>query len=109
MLPEPAGFVDRRVCNAGALQDKAKLKKLAKSKGLAITQSSTWEWFKTELKDEAVFKEISEEHCKEHFESLVSKAKEVEEDADKASRRRQPHFAPASISTVALAHSPVPF
>ena len=65
-------------------EDKTRLKKLAKSKGLVITQSSTWEWFKTELKDEAVFKDISEEDSKAHFESLVSKAKEVEEDADKA-------------------------
>lgn len=32
-------------------QDKAKLKKLVKSKGLVITTNSTWEWFNGELKD----------------------------------------------------------
>ncbi|CAE7556512.1 PRP40A [Symbiodinium pilosum] len=73
-------------------QDKTRLKKLAKSKGLVITQSSTWEWFKTELKDEAVFKEISEEDSKAHFESLVSKAKEVEEDADKVAKKNRKKF-----------------
>mmetsp|Transcript_21153 Transcript_21153/g.39761 ORF Transcript_21153/g.39761 Transcript_21153/m.39761 type:complete len:577 (+) Transcript_21153:51-1781(+) len=73
-------------------QDKAKLKKLAKSKGLTITQSSTWEWFKGELKEEQVFKDISEEHCKSAFESLVSKAKEVEEDADKVAKKNRKKF-----------------
>lgn len=37
-----------------------------------------------ELKGEAVFNDIAEEHRKSMFESLVVKAKEAEEDAEKA-------------------------
>ena len=40
--------------------------------------------FNGELKDESIFKEIPSDHRKSMFESLVVKAKEVEEDAEKA-------------------------
>lgn len=41
--------------------------------------------FHGELKDEGIFKEIPSDHRKSMFESLVVKAKEAEEDAEKAS------------------------
>jgi phosphatidylserine synthase len=40
--------------------------------------------FNGELKDESIFKEIPSYHRKSMFESLVVKAKEAEEDAEKA-------------------------
>ncbi|CAJ1328212.1 unnamed protein product [Effrenium voratum] len=73
-------------------QDKTKLKKLAKSKGMVITASSTWEWFQGELKGEAVFNDIAEEHRKSMFESLVVKAKEAEEDAEKVAKKNRKKF-----------------
>ncbi|CAK8991092.1 unnamed protein product [Durusdinium trenchii] len=73
-------------------QDKNKLKKLAKSKGLVITASSTWEWFNGELKDESIFNEIPKDHRKSMFESLVVKAKEAEEDAEKVAKKNRKKF-----------------
>eukprot|EP00434_Breviolum_minutum_P001380 symbB.v1.2.001213.t1/scaffold66.1/size357995/16 len=73
-------------------QDKNKLKKLAKSKGLVITATSTWDWFHGELKDEGIFKEIPSDHRKSMFESLVVKAKEAEEDAEKVAKKNRKKF-----------------
>lgn len=49
-----------------------------------ITHARAWR-FHGELKDEGIFKEIPSDHRKSMFESLVVKAKEAEEDAEKAS------------------------
>lgn len=49
--------------------------------------SLTWpapDRFHGELKDESIFKEIPSDHRKSMFESLVVKAREAEEDAEKA-------------------------
>jgi len=73
-------------------QDRNKIKKLAKSKGMVFTSSSTYEWFKDQLKDEAVFLALGEEFRKSTFESLVAKAKEAEEDADKLQKKNRKKF-----------------
>eukprot|EP00931_Biecheleriopsis_adriatica_P024176 TRINITY_DN1512_c0_g1_i1.p1 TRINITY_DN1512_c0_g1~~TRINITY_DN1512_c0_g1_i1.p1 ORF type:complete len:568 (-),score=219.40 TRINITY_DN1512_c0_g1_i1:41-1744(-) len=73
-------------------QERNKLKKLAKSKGLVITPTSTFKWFEGELKGEAVFKELGEEQCKAVFESLVTKARDAEEEAEKAAKRNRKKF-----------------
>jgi len=57
-----------------------------------ITPTSTFKWFEGELKGEAVFKELGEEQCKAVFESLVTKAKDAEEEADKAAKRNRKKF-----------------
>mmetsp|Transcript_38904 Transcript_38904/g.70159 ORF Transcript_38904/g.70159 Transcript_38904/m.70159 type:complete len:572 (+) Transcript_38904:70-1785(+) len=73
-------------------QDRNKIKKLAKSKGMVFTPSSTYEWFKEQLKDEAAFKEFSEEFRKSTFDSFVAKAKEAEEDAEKMQKKNRKKF-----------------
>merc|ERR1712056_1940 len=66
--------------------------KLAKSKGMVFTSASTYDWFEGELKDETAFKDLTHEHRKAAFESLVQKAREAEEDADKNAKKNRKKF-----------------
>eukprot|EP00929_Paragymnodinium_shiwhaense_P080520 TRINITY_DN41_c0_g1_i1.p1 TRINITY_DN41_c0_g1~~TRINITY_DN41_c0_g1_i1.p1 ORF type:complete len:572 (-),score=259.02 TRINITY_DN41_c0_g1_i1:132-1847(-) len=72
--------------------DRAKLKKWAKAKGLTITSSSTYEWFHEQLKDEEGYSTIPEENRKQMLESLVQKAKEQEEEAEKNAKKNRKKF-----------------
>lgn len=73
-------------------QDRKKIMKLAKSKGMVFTSASTYDWFEGELKEETVFKDLTHEHRKAAFESLVQKAREAEEDADKNAKKNRKKF-----------------
>lgn len=72
--------------------DRAKLKKWAKAKGLTITSSSTYEWFHDQLKDEEGYSAIPEASRKQMLESLVQKAKEQEEENEKAAKKNRKKF-----------------
>lgn len=73
-------------------EDRAKIKKWAKAKGLLITSTSTWESFHEALKAEEGYMEIPEEHRKEVFQSLVVKAKEQDEDVEKNAKKNRKRF-----------------
>eukprot|EP00927_Polykrikos_kofoidii_P053731 TRINITY_DN48292_c0_g1_i1.p1 TRINITY_DN48292_c0_g1~~TRINITY_DN48292_c0_g1_i1.p1 ORF type:complete len:641 (-),score=193.53 TRINITY_DN48292_c0_g1_i1:95-1888(-) len=73
-------------------EDRAKIKKLAKEKGIVITSSSAYEWFHDQLKMEEAFLNIEEENRKMMFDSLVAKAREQDEDAEKAAKRNRKKF-----------------
>mmetsp|Transcript_66980 Transcript_66980/g.160456 ORF Transcript_66980/g.160456 Transcript_66980/m.160456 type:complete len:583 (-) Transcript_66980:105-1853(-) len=73
-------------------EDRAKIKKMAKAKGLIVTSSSTYEWFHEQLKAEEGYVDIPEEHRKMMFESLVGKAKEQDEDMEKNAKKNRGKF-----------------
>mmetsp|Transcript_26599 Transcript_26599/g.58401 ORF Transcript_26599/g.58401 Transcript_26599/m.58401 type:complete len:586 (+) Transcript_26599:43-1800(+) len=73
-------------------EDRAKIKKWAKARGLVVTSSSTCEWFRDELKGEDGFAEIPEEHVTMLFDSLHSKAKEQDEDAERNAKKNRKKF-----------------
>jgi len=72
--------------------DRAVIKKLAKAKGLVITSSSTYDWFRDELKDEDGFAAIPAKTKKMTFESLIGKAKEQDEDVEKNAKKNRKRF-----------------
>jgi len=73
-------------------EGRAKLKKIAKAKGLVVTSTLTYEGFHDELKDEEGFLDIPEEYRKEVFDSLVTKAKEQDEDNEKNAKKNRKRF-----------------
>mmetsp|Transcript_47930 Transcript_47930/g.111116 ORF Transcript_47930/g.111116 Transcript_47930/m.111116 type:complete len:561 (-) Transcript_47930:9-1691(-) len=73
-------------------EDRAKIKKWAKAKGLVVTSTSTPEWFHDQLQREDGFLQISEEHRKMVFDSLVSKAREQDEDVEKNAKKNRKRF-----------------
>jgi len=72
--------------------DRAKIKKWAKAKGLVITSSSTYEWFHDQMKDEDGYLQVPEEHRVLLLESLVTKAKEQDEEAEKQAKKNRKKF-----------------
>merc|ERR1712113_955754 len=73
-------------------EDRAKIKKSAKSASLIVTSSSTYEWFHDQLKKDEAFLQISEETRKSVFESLRAKAKEQDEDMEKNAKKNRKKF-----------------
>jgi len=73
-------------------EDSKKIKKWAKAKGLVITSSSTFEWFNEQLKDEEGYAQVGEDNVQTLFDSLVAKAKEQDEDAEKSAKRNRKRF-----------------
>jgi len=72
--------------------DRAQIKKWAKARGLVITSSSTFDWFKGELKDEDGFAAMNDENKKMVFESLIGKAREQDEDVEKNAKKNRKRF-----------------
>lgn len=73
-------------------EDRSKIHKMAKAKGLVITSTSTYEWFHEQLKDEEGYTGIPEEHRTGVFESLVQKAKEQDQDVEKSAKKNRKRF-----------------
>jgi len=73
-------------------QDRAQIKKWAKAKGLVVTSTSTYEWFHEQFKGEEAFINIAESHRTMFYASLVEKAKEQDEDAEKAAKKNRKRF-----------------
>lgn len=73
-------------------EDRNKMKKLMKAKGLVVTSTSTKEWFYEALKDDEGFLEIPEESRGNFFDSLTAKAKEQDEDAEKNAKKNRKKF-----------------
>lgn len=73
-------------------EDRAKVKKLAKAKGLVVISTSTLEWFHEQLKSEDGYLEIPEAHRSMVFDSLVMKAKEQDEDVEKNAKKNRKRF-----------------
>lgn len=72
--------------------DRNKLKKMAKVRGVTISSVSTFESFHDSLKDEDGYSEIPEEHCRNLFDGLVAKAKEQEEEAEREQKKARKKF-----------------
>mmetsp|Transcript_91046 Transcript_91046/g.253499 ORF Transcript_91046/g.253499 Transcript_91046/m.253499 type:complete len:563 (-) Transcript_91046:107-1795(-) len=73
-------------------EDRAKIKKWAKAKGLVVTSTSTAEWFHDQLQGEEGFLQIPEVHRTMVFDSLVSKAREQDEDVEKNAKKNRKRF-----------------
>merc|ERR1712129_596444 len=73
-------------------EDRAKIKKWAKAAGVVVTSSSTYEQFHELLKPEDGFIQIPEEHRRTVFESLLNKAKEQDENAEKNAKKNRKRF-----------------
>lgn len=73
-------------------EDRARIKKLAKSKGIVVSSTSSYEWFHDQLKGEDGFDQIEELHASMVFESLVTKAKEQDEDVEKNAKKSRKRF-----------------
>eukprot|EP00928_Gymnodinium_smaydae_P087812 TRINITY_DN72008_c0_g1_i1.p1 TRINITY_DN72008_c0_g1~~TRINITY_DN72008_c0_g1_i1.p1 ORF type:complete len:580 (-),score=182.43 TRINITY_DN72008_c0_g1_i1:174-1913(-) len=73
-------------------EDRNKIKKFAKAKGIVVTSSSTYASFHDALKDEEGYLQIPEEHRTMLFDSLVAKAKEQDEDAEKNAKKNRKKF-----------------
>jgi len=72
--------------------DRAHIKKWAKAAGLVLTSTSTYDWFKDELKGEEGFVSMAEGNKKKVFESLIGKAKEQDEDMEKNAKKNRKRF-----------------
>jgi len=72
--------------------DRAQIKKWAKARGLVVTSTSTYEWFKDELKGEDGFGAMDEENKRTVFDSLIGKAKEQDEDVEKNAKKNRKRF-----------------
>merc|ERR1711920_815971 len=73
-------------------EDRAKIKKFAKNKGLVVTSTSKYEWFHEQLASEEGFEKIKKEHRVSVFESLVQKAREQDEDIEKNAKKNRKQF-----------------
>mmetsp|Transcript_57049 Transcript_57049/g.137918 ORF Transcript_57049/g.137918 Transcript_57049/m.137918 type:complete len:573 (+) Transcript_57049:92-1810(+) len=83
-------FIDE--LNERYKEDRAKIKKWGKAKGLVVTSTSTAEWFHEQLQGEEGFLQIPEEHRRLVFDSLVTKAKEQDEDVEKNAKKNRKKF-----------------
>lgn len=72
--------------------DRAQMKKWAKARGLVVNSTSTFQWFKDELKGEEGFGAMPEENKKMVFDSLIGKAKEQDEDVEKNAKKNRKRF-----------------
>jgi len=73
-------------------EDRAKIKKWAKAKGLVVTSTTTHQWFYDQLKGEDGFLQIPEMHRNMVYESLISKAREQDEDVEKNAKKNRKRF-----------------
>jgi pre-mRNA-processing factor 40 len=73
-------------------EGRAKIKKMAKAKGLQVSATSTYDWFSSQLKGEDGFQDIADEHRREVFETLLAKAKEQAEDEEKNAKKSRKRF-----------------
>merc|ERR1712187_491432 len=73
-------------------EDRAKIKKCAKAKGLVVTSTSTYDWFHSELQGEDGFEQISKANRHSVFYSLVAKAKEQDAESEKNAKRNRKNF-----------------
>jgi len=73
-------------------EDRAKIKKWAKAKGLVVTSTTTPQWFHEQLKGEDGFLHIPEPHRNMVYESLISKAREQDEDVEKNAKKNRKRF-----------------
>lgn len=73
-------------------EDRAKIKKFAKNKGLVVTSTSTVEWFHEQLQGEEGYEKISKTNRTAVFDSLVSKAKEQDADVEKNAKQNRKKF-----------------
>jgi len=73
-------------------EDRAKIKKWAKAAGVVVTSSSTYEEFEGKIKHEEGFAQIAAETCRNIFDSLHAKAKEVDESAEKNAKKNRKRF-----------------
>jgi len=73
-------------------EDRAKIKKWAKAKGLVVTSTTTPQWFYEQLKGEDGFLQIPEPHRNMVYESLISKAREQDEDVEKNAKKNRKRF-----------------
>merc|ERR1712194_940115 len=72
--------------------DRAKIKKFAKAAGVVVTSNSTYEEFHEKLKGEKEHLEMPKEHRVGVFDSLFSKAKEQDENAEKNAKKNRKRF-----------------
>merc|ERR1712194_364638 len=72
--------------------DRQKIKKWAKGKGLVVTSTSTYEWFHDQLQDEKDFLAISEEHRTLFFDTLLMKAREQDEENERNAKKSRKKF-----------------
>lgn len=73
-------------------EDRARIKKFAKAKGVVVTSTSTYEWFNEQLKGEEGFLQMAEVHRTMVFDSLVQKAREQDEDVEKNAKKNRKRF-----------------
>jgi len=73
-------------------EDRAKIKKWAKAQGMTINSASTFFWFEDQLKKEEGYGQIPEETRRGVFDSLLAKAKEQDEDAERAAKKNRKRF-----------------
>jgi len=73
-------------------EDRAKVKKCAKAVGLTVNSASTFEWFEGLLKKDEDYLKIPEATRRGVFDSLLVKAKEQEEDAEKNAKKNRKKF-----------------
>merc|ERR1712194_250541 len=72
--------------------DRAKIKKFAKAAGVVVTSNSTYEEFHEKLKGEKEYLEMPKEHRVGVFDSLFSKVKEQDENAEKNAKKNRKRF-----------------
>merc|ERR1719183_2698535 len=72
--------------------DRAQIKKWAKAKGLVVTSTSSYDWFKGELKSEDGFAAMAEENKRMVFDSLIGKAKEQDADVEKNAKKNRKRY-----------------
>lgn len=83
-------FIDE--LNEQYKDDRGKIKKFAKAKGLVVTSTSTVEWFHEQLQGEEGYELISKANRTAVFDSLVSKAKEQDADLEKNAKQNRKRF-----------------
>lgn len=72
--------------------DRAKIKKWAKARSVVVSSTSTYIWFTEQLKGEDGYLQVPELHRTMVFDSLVAKAREQEEDAEKNAKKNRKKF-----------------
>jgi len=73
-------------------EERAQIKKWAKAAGVVVTSSSTYEEFAGKIKHEEGFAQIATETCRNVFDSLLAKAKEQDENAEKNAKKNRKRF-----------------
>lgn len=73
-------------------ENRAQIKKWAKANGVVVMSSSTYEQFHDQLKHEAGWSEVPEKNRRSVFDSLLVKAKEQDENAEKNAKKNRKRF-----------------